>query len=258
MLRSVIDTSWIYRKLKRTGLYFFLKDPKGFLEYKKEMNFYTNLLNQHTGKNDLIFDVGANMGRKSFFFSKLSKEVIAFEPGERLFNYLKNRFDNSNVIVLNYALGSEQTKANYYLIEENQAYNSLSSKHIDTTARKRGIGEGGIETFQVKVNTLDYFIQEYGFPKYIKIDVEGFEEEVIKGLKDPVPILSFESNLPDFYEETIRILDRLNTISKANYFYNIAIDNTFIYEEFKSYMDLKQILSGNTLNYLEIFAVIKR
>ena len=45
---------------------------------------------------------------------------------------------------------------------------------------------------EVKVTTLDQLIQEYGLPVYCKIDVEGYELQVLQGLSTPIPMLSFE------------------------------------------------------------------
>ncbi|TQI71536.1 FkbM family methyltransferase [Gramella sp. Hel_I_59] len=257
MIKSLFKRSLLWKRIKNSSLYFRLLDPSGYDKYEQELMFYKFLLKKHSSKNHLIFDVGANMGRKSFFFSKISKKVIAFEPSQRLFNFLSKRFAGSNVEVLQYALSSEPGLKNFFITETNQAYNSLSEKHIKTTASNSGVANGEITTAKVETRTLDYFIENYGIPKYIKIDVEGHEEEVIQGLKMPVPIISFEANLPDFYDETIRILSYLNEISSGNYVCNCSAESLFIYDNFLSIIELKKILRSEQLGYIEIFAVMK-
>lgn len=49
-----------------------------------------------------------------------------------------------------------------------------------------------IESQTVSVTTLDQLIADFGKPDYIKIDVEGFENEVLLGLSQPVPLVSVE------------------------------------------------------------------
>jgi len=67
---------------------------------------------------------------------------------------------------------------------------------------------------------LEKLIASHGIPFYIKIDVEGHELNVLRGLKQPVPYLSFEINLPEFKEEgleCIRILAEIAVDGEFNY-----------------------------------------
>ncbi len=45
---------------------------------------------------------------------------------------------------------------------------------------------------EVPVTTLDALIERHGLPRFCKLDVEGFEAEVLRGLSQPIPLLSFE------------------------------------------------------------------
>ncbi|MEO0830693.1 MAG: FkbM family methyltransferase, partial [Pseudomonadota bacterium] len=55
--------------------------------------------------------------------------------------------------------------------------------------------ETAVQALDVAVVTLTDLMSEFGVPRYIKIDVEGFESEVLKGLDQPAPLLSFEYHL---------------------------------------------------------------
>ena len=65
----------------------------------------------------------------------------------------------------------------------------------------------------MNVVTLDFLIDEFGVPDYVKIDVEGFDLEVLRGLSRPIALLSFEFNtqpsLIEIAEQCIRYIDRL-------------------------------------------------
>jgi hypothetical protein len=75
-------------------------------------------------------------------------------------------------------------------------------------------------TRQVQTTTLEQLIREHGSPFFLKIDVEGHELNALRGLRQPVPYLSFELNLPEFTEEgveCVKLLARLAPHGQFNY-----------------------------------------
>jgi hypothetical protein len=76
------------------------------------------------------------------------------------------------------------------------------------------------EKRSVETTTLEQLINEHGRPLFAKIDVEGYELSVLRGLRTAVPYLSFEVNLPEFREEGLQcvaILQSLDPEGQANY-----------------------------------------
>lgn len=65
---------------------------------------------------------------------------------------------------------------------------------------------------EVAIVTLDELILAFGIPSFIKIDVEGYETMVIKGLSHKIPMLVFEANLPEFMAETMACVKQLSAI----------------------------------------------
>ena len=65
---------------------------------------------------------------------------------------------------------------------------------------------------KVPTRTLADLVEAFGMPALIKIDVEGAEREVLSTLPTPVPLLTFEANLPEFAEETKAIFTQLTTV----------------------------------------------
>lgn len=258
MIKSFIKRSKLWKAISHSGFYQKLRFPAIYKIQQEEPNFYKKFLKSHPAKNNMIFDVGANMGHKSIIFSRLAKKVVAFEPSEKLFDFLQKRFGNSNVILFNYALGNTVSDLDFYVVENNEAYNSLNKKHIETTTTLRGIATiNTIKHKKIKVEIVENFIKKLGIPKYIKIDVEGYEHEVIKGLKTPVPLLSFEVNLPEFCNESIQSINYLDKISCQNYMYNFATGNFFLNENFIGKDEAISFLESSQLSYLEIYVKLE-
>ena len=67
----------------------------------------------------------------------------------------------------------------------------------------------------VFIDTLDSLIAQYGVPAFMKIDVEGFEDQVVSGLSIPVGAISMEFNLPKWVdeEEITRTLFEISSVS---------------------------------------------
>ena len=158
-------------------------------QFKKEILFYSKLLNS----NSLCFDVGANIGEKTEIMLKTGAKVVAFEPQPDCMTEIKARCEHyrSKFHSVQSAVGAEPGKVTMYLRERS----AIASLHQDW----EGIVEGSI---QVPVTTLDRAIDEFGTPDYCKIDVEGWEFEVLKGLTRTIPLISFEYHLQEREIET--------------------------------------------------------
>ena len=74
-------------------------------------------------------------------------------------------------------------------------------------------------TLRVPVTTLDALIGKYGAPAFIKIDVEGHEPAVLRGLHRPVPYVSFEVNLPEFRSEGEECIELLGALAPGEFNY---------------------------------------
>ena len=107
----------------------------------------------------------------------------------------------------------------------------------------------------ISITTLDRLIAEYGVPSYIKIDVEGFELEVIKGLSSQVPLLSLECNLPEFAKETLESLAALAKLSPtAGFNYCLAEPpERFESEQWLTQQQMSSIVASGKYRFVEIY-----
>lgn len=152
------------------------------------------LIRNHICNGGVFIDVGANLGFYTIMGSVFSGEkglVIAFEPAYETFQYLeKNKSINHlrNVRVFNCGLADREMTSKLW-------------HHPDPS--RFSLGATGSDDYEdVRIKTLDQVIIDEGLVRVdvIKIDVEGYEELVLKGAKDTIqsftPIILFENN-PD-------------------------------------------------------------
>jgi FkbM family methyltransferase len=152
---------------------------------------------QFIAPNDLVFDVGANIGERAEVFSELALQVLAVEPVYDSLLALERRVAHcANVITLGRAVGAAEGTGNIHTSRAAPTIGtaSLSDDWIDAVKKSKRFGDADKwdKSHPVVITTLDALIKEYGRPAFIKIDVEGYEQEVLIGLTQPVKALSFE------------------------------------------------------------------
>jgi len=190
-----------------------------------EIAFYRGLLPAFQ-KGDLIFDIGANDGQKSDVFLRMGAKVVAVEPDEVNQSILKKKFlwgrwVKKPIIVVGKAASDKCMVETIWIDAPGSALNTLSRKWVDTlrTDKNRfGTAFDYRDKKTVETTTLDKLVEAYGLPAFIKIDVEGYEPHVLRGLQHPVPLLSFEVNLPEFRPEGIECIEQLRRLEERGCF----------------------------------------
>jgi FkbM family methyltransferase len=252
--RHRVNDFWWYRT------YLFLFYRQHFRTKQVEKRFYRNLIpNDGCG---VVFDIGANIGDKTRIFSELAENVIAVEPTPSLATVLQERFRNqANVTVVPKAIGAVEGKARLRLLGGGGGCNTLSAKHAQRVEAKEPVPFASEEnTIEVGVTTLDKLIEAYGAPLYIKIDVEGYEMDVLKGLTAQVPLLSFEANLPDFARETVTCVELIESRFPATEFNCVATEppQKFILESWISASKMIAHVEQSKEPYFEIYCRSKQ
>ncbi|HLK84026.1 MAG TPA: FkbM family methyltransferase [Xanthobacteraceae bacterium] len=145
-------------------------------------------------KDDLVFDIGSHVGDRVAAFRRLGARVIAVEPQPALAKALRLIYGrDKRVSIVESAVGREPGKVALKLNLDNPTVSTASEAFIAAAHDAPGWeGQQWIRTVEVPVTTLDALIARHGLPRFIKIDVEGYEAEVLAGLSLPAPALSFE------------------------------------------------------------------
>lgn len=202
--------------LQRIGLFDYLKlfkdkyfeNPIQF-EYKKRIYaFYSQFIKP----GNLCFDIGSNFGNRSETFLNLGAKVVAVEPQPFLVRFLRRKFKNK-IILERKAAGAAPGEIEMY-ISKNHALSSLSSEWISKVKQGRFNNVEWDKSVMVQVTTLDELINKYGVPDFCKIDVEGYEFQVLQGLSRPIKLVSFEYTIPEFMEKAVDCVNYLNSIGK--------------------------------------------
>lgn len=210
LLKNILLKAGLYYKINRLR---FPHDQRNI----SQKAFYAKLLDA----DDLVFDVGANVGQRAAIFAELAGMVIAFEPQAECVMHLKSRFKSKpNVKIEQLALSDTVGEAVIYE-SSSSTVSSMSPKFIEEVGKKVFKEDTWQREVSVRTDTLDRMILRYGMPHFVKIDVEGFELNVLKGLSQVVPLLSFEFT-PLAIDEVQKCVSRLNRIS-PDYLYDYCL-----------------------------------
>jgi FkbM family methyltransferase len=154
-------------------------------------------------KDELVFDVGSNIGEVTKKFINAGARVVAIEPQIKITNG-----DNYKEVyaVKNMCISNEIGNVVFYT--NNRATTTATCfedwkrvQHSNTKWTK----------MTMPATTLDALIDEFGKPKYIKIDVEGYEHKVLGGLSCKINFISFEftESYWETFFESIKIIEKL-------------------------------------------------
>jgi len=211
------------RLLKLAGLY---KPTVLALKKRNEMLWEwraKRLYSQFIKKGNIAFDVGANRGTRTKVFKRLGAIVVAIDPQEHCVDILKREYGgNTHVFIEQVALGSKEGDVEMMIQDDANMLATLSEDFIKATERYAPTDKWNRDHIvMVKVNTLDNLILKYGMPSFCKIDVEGYEYEVLMGLSQPIRALSIEFQ-PILFEEIARNVKRLKELGFVEYNYSMG------------------------------------
>jgi FkbM family methyltransferase len=143
---------------------------------------------------DLVFDIGAHVGDRTASFRRLGARIVAVEPQLALVKLLKLVYGRrADVAIEAAAVGREVGTTGMMINLDNPTVSTASPEFVSAAQDAPGWEtQRWTRSVAVPLTTLDALIDKYGTPVFIKIDVEGFEQEALLGLTCAVKALSFE------------------------------------------------------------------
>ena len=184
---------------------------------------------------DLCFDLGAHVGNRTRSWRDLGARVISIEPQPRCLNILNNRFGrDEHVVIVPKAVASTARELTFHINPGSPTISTLRDRSWqEMMAGYSHRNERWDEQIQVQTITLDDLVDQYGQPAFCKIDVEGFELEVLKGLHRPLPHLSLEFFSKDL-EPLHDIILYLNQLGRYEYNFSLREQHRFELPEYTS------------------------
>ena len=217
------------------------------------------LYGRFVGRGDLVFDIGAHVGDRVASFRRLGARMVAVEPQPAMVKVLKLFYGRDADVAIEAVAVGRSTGTISLMINANNPTVSTTSREFVNAAR----GAPGWEaqhwsrSIQVPVTTLDSLIDKYGTPDFIKIDVEGFEEDALQGLAHAVKALSFEFTTIQ-RDVALACIERCITLGYARFNAALGESQTFVNADWVGGKEIARWLAGlpHSANSGDIYAAL--
>tara|TARA_B100001057_G_C22776728_1_gene921921 strand:- start:479 stop:1210 length:732 start_codon:yes stop_codon:yes gene_type:complete len=224
-----------------------------FFDYYYQLKLFKFLKKRGYSEFNCFFDIGAHKGETLELFLNHFKitDIFSFEPSSINFNRLKKnsikikkKFKHTNISIENYALGNEKKEINMKQVSESSSstINDINTNSNYFKKKSRFLFNFNKELFykDIIINqiTLSDYISENKISNidFLKIDTEGYEFNVLLGLKNDlkrVKLIMFEHHYHDMLIKNYKFND-IHQLLKKNHFeqvykYKMAFRKTFEY-----------------------------
>ena len=232
---------------------FFALKILSIFDFYYQKKLFSFLKSRGYKKFDVLFDIGAHHGESINLYLKnfKIKNIYSFEASDKNFSILKKnliffkkKFSDTNIIIENYAVGDEEKIIKMKQMNESSS-STINSYNVKSKYFKRksmflfsSKKQNFFSEIDVRQVLLSKYIITHDIKKidFIKIDTEGYEYYVLKGLKNQfqkIKVILFEHHYHSMLLKKYKFADIHNFLIKNNfnqiYKYNLAFIKTFEY-----------------------------
>lgn len=149
-------------------------DRLRYIEFRPFLNFKEDVV---------VYDVGANIGEMARFFAGFPSvsAIYCFEPIRHVFAQLiRNTSDQEKIQCFPVALGDRNgtTKMHINKFSSSSSILQMDPLHVEEFPLRENVSEGGVPIMTLEEAVATYHLAK---PDFIKIDVQGFEDRVVRG-----------------------------------------------------------------------------
>ncbi len=187
------------------------------LQTRRMAGFYA----QFIVPGDLCFDIGAHVGSRIRAWRRLEARVVAVEPQPSCIRILRRWYGRDRAVrLVTQAVGAAPGELEMRICRRSPGVTTMSPTWAARVKSRQNFAQVRWDaSCRVTVTTLDALVERFGEPVFCKIDVEGFELDVLQGLSRPIRALSFEY-IPGVIDLTTPCLERLNALGA--YEFNVS------------------------------------
>ena len=204
----------------------------------------------------MAFDIGAHVGSRSRTLLSLGAKVVAVEPQRDFTNFISRTVRDPHLTLVRQALGSEAGSVDLHVSTLHPTVTTTSATWISSVDQSAGFEQVSWDRVEtVERTTLDQLIAEHGLPKFCKIDVEGTEAEILRGLSQSVQVIAFEY-IPAAMEVAFQALDELQRLGDYRFNRTAGEDHRFGHSRWLTSTEMRLVLSElrNTAKSGDVYA----
>ncbi len=207
---------------------------------RKLQNFYK----QFVQPGDLVFDIGAHVGSRSRTLLSLGASVVALEPQADFAALIERTLRHPKLVLLRQAVGREPGSINLHISSRHPTVTTTSASWISSVKDSSGFQQVSWDRVErVEVTTFDQLIAAHGLPTFCKIDVEGAEADILRGLSQPIKTIAFEY-VPAAMGIAREAVEELNRLGPYRFNRTVGENHSF---QHQTWLSPKEILAELSL-----------